>query len=951
MRTILISLMLAMFTSVVYGDAVIFSGNDVKALKYNLDLFGRSKLMGLNADPSGGAGVNAPLGTIGMDYLTGYAYLKSSAPDTGWTRILDSGFASLNYFKQGGNSFGATAVLGTNDANRLDFQTNGAVKMSILSSGSIGIGTTNPSAIFDVHSTTNPIIQSTLDGSQGANGGGTMQVVSDAGAAILSGSRLGAFQFTGAYDGLSSYANGAAINAVATENWSSTAQGTKINFNVTKNTTNTRTTAMTIDQDSSVTVTSSVFGALTVGPNGTTNPSFLVDSSAASAANGVKIIGNASGTSPQIITISSNTNEDIALSSKGAGTAKIQVGGSNRYSVNNQAHVFGVGTSSTASTVRFQYTGAADTSLTASAEAPSVYFNIGQTRSHSTGAIATQRDFRITPSTHAFGGASTVTTAAAFSVDGAPIAGSNATFTNGAAIYVPGQAVGAGTTNSYGVLVAANSGATNNYAAAFTGGFVGMGTSAPSAVLEIDSASGQTALKVVNSAANTLLNVDNNSGTVGIFSVLKSTATNDIKIAADGTNGLTSKYSNGYVGVNTASPAFRFVSTENATDPAASITAGRFSTTPNLTASNANGITGINVNVNATNAVAATATSVMGALIDGGQTANSGTVSNNYGMQVQYGSKTGSSGTITNAYGVQIIPYAQAGTVSNSYGVYILAPQSGGTLTNSFGIYQVDTASKNYLGGSLGLGIITPANKFHQDSGTATASYHQFTANATTGQTATDGTLIGIDASANTVINNQEATSINISTSGLQRMRFTALGSLVVGNNSSALATNATDGFLYISSSAGAPTGTPTAQTGSAPIHIDSTNNTLYYYSGSAWHGVSDTSTQGTRQTGTSMSAATAITPALNKKTIVWVVGNGGPVTITASPPITTTNMTVGQELKICGTSNANTVTYTNSASLVLNGSATLGKDQCLNLLYAGTDGTNSSWIEIGRGF
>ena len=29
---------------VAFGDAVIFSGNDVKALKYNLDLFGRSKV-------------------------------------------------------------------------------------------------------------------------------------------------------------------------------------------------------------------------------------------------------------------------------------------------------------------------------------------------------------------------------------------------------------------------------------------------------------------------------------------------------------------------------------------------------------------------------------------------------------------------------------------------------------------------------------------------------------------------------------------------------------------------------------------------------------------------------------------------------------------------------------------------------------------------------------------
>jgi hypothetical protein len=68
-----------------HGDAVIFSGQDVKALKYNLDLFGRSKVMGLAADPSSGAGLVAPLGSIGMDYLTGSVYIKSGAGATNWS--------------------------------------------------------------------------------------------------------------------------------------------------------------------------------------------------------------------------------------------------------------------------------------------------------------------------------------------------------------------------------------------------------------------------------------------------------------------------------------------------------------------------------------------------------------------------------------------------------------------------------------------------------------------------------------------------------------------------------------------------------------------------------------------------------------------------------------------------------------------------------------------------
>ncbi len=49
-------------------------------------------------------------------------------------------------------------------------------------------------------------------------------------------------------------------------------------------------------------------------------------------------------------------------------------------------------------------------------------------------------------------------------------------------------------------------------------------------------------------------------------------------------------------------------------------------------------------------------------------------------------------------------------------------------------------------------------------------------------------------------------------------------------SNSAAVATNATDGFLYVTTSAGAPTGTPTTQTGTAALEYDTTNNNLEIY-------------------------------------------------------------------------------------------------------------------------
>ena len=65
-------------------------------------------------------------------------------------------------------------------------------------------------------------------------------------------------------------------------------------------------------------------------------------------------------------------------------------------------------------------------------------------------------------------------------------------------------------------------------------------------------------------------------------------------------------------------------------------------------------------------------------------------------------------------------------------------------------------------------------------------------------------------------------------------MRITPAGNIVAGA-SAALATTATNGFLYVPTCAGTPTGTPTAITGMAPIVVDTTNNKLYFYSTGVW--------------------------------------------------------------------------------------------------------------------
>lgn len=67
----------------------------------------------------------------------------------------------------------------------------------------------------------------------------------------------------------------------------------------------------------------------------------------------------------------------------------------------------------------------------------------------------------------------------------------------------------------------------------------------------------------------------------------------------------------------------------------------------------------------------------------------------------------------------------------------------------------------------------------------------------------------------------------------MERMRITNAGNIVLGTQS-ALATNASDGFTYIPTCAGAPTGTPTSYTGKVAMVFDTTNNRLYVYDG-AW--------------------------------------------------------------------------------------------------------------------
>lgn len=359
-------LFLIILPSLIFADAVIFSGNDVKTLKPNIDLFGVAKILTTSIIPT--AGLAAPKGSIAMYTTTGDLYLKTGALSTDWTK-----------------------------------NQTGPVNLTTDVTGTLPV----------------------------ANGG-----------------------------------TGSATQNFVDLTTAQTVAGLK-NFT------------------SALTVTSNSANSLAVGPNGTTNPVLQIDSSAASAATGLKVTGNSAGSGVLLGTISSGTNEAMNITTKGSGQLSLQVGGANKFTTTQIQNAFTQAASTSASTARFLVTGVADTSLTASTEAPHTYFNIGQTRQHATGALALQRDFRITPSSHSFVGASTLTNAAALAIDGPSNGGTNATITNSSALYIPTSAV-TNVTNSYGLNVVATTGATNNYAAVFTGGRVGIGTTAPTTTLDVN---------------------------------------------------------------------------------------------------------------------------------------------------------------------------------------------------------------------------------------------------------------------------------------------------------------------------------------------------------------------------------------------------------------------------------------------------------------------------------
>jgi len=165
--------------------------------------------------------------------------------------------------------------------------------------------------------------------------------------------------------------------------------------------------------------------------------------------------------------------------------------------------------------------------------------------------------------------------------------------------------------------------------------------------------------------------------------------------------------------------------------------------------------------------------------------------------------------------GLEISTELVGGT--NDAGATLNAPVAGGTL-----IFKTVNSERARLdsSGNLGIGTSSPGHRLTVDVGAGAQNI--FAAQQTgvsNGYTITsDGTNL----------------THSWHTAGSVTAQITANGSFAAGAQG-ALATTATNGFLYVPTCAGVPTGTPTVITGLVPIVVDTTNNRWYFYSGGAW--------------------------------------------------------------------------------------------------------------------
>lgn len=141
-------------------------------------------------------------------------------------------------------------------------------------------------------------------------------------------------------------------------------------------------------------------------------------------------------------------------------------------------------------------------------------------------------------------------------------------------------------------------------------------------------------------------------------------------------------------------------------------------------------------------------------------TGDSGTLSDLYGVNLQYGHYNLDGASVpqtNNVYGIFLSPSIKSGTITNLYDLYIGSDATGGTVTNRYAIYQAYASAKNYFAGSIGVGTTSPKSALHVANSVPASSNAPLVAygpGAFDGTTAgyfqggANGTVLGINAAS-----------------------------------------------------------------------------------------------------------------------------------------------------------------------------------------------------------
>lgn len=278
----------------------------------------------------------------------------------------------------------------------------------------------------------------------------------------------------------------------------------------------------------------------------------------------------------------------------------------------------------------------------------------------------------------------------------------------------------------------------------------------------------------------------------------------------------------------------------------------------NATGSGTGGNVTINAGTGGSSGTAGFVTVVGGNGATGGGTGGSatlrggigGTASSGGSAIVEGGAGNGGAGGSAQVKGGAGVGAGTGGGVQVTAGTGGTSNGDGGavTISGGTGFSEGNGGSVTIRGGDNGTGTGNTAGSVTIQGRNASGISTNGNAGGVTIQGGTavgSGTAGNVSVVAGTSPSGTDGT-ISFTTNATQCGQFTAAGSLVLG--SGALATNATDGFLYVPGSAGAPTGAPTAFTGRTPITIDTTNNLLYWYTNGAWRIPSGTVSQPTNQ-------------------------------------------------------------------------------------------------------